>query len=65
MPHQTDERYLRLPAVLERVPVSRTTLYRWIREDRFPPPYRIGPNTAAWAESEVLQALQELASEAA
>ncbi len=48
-------RLLRLPAVLSRVGVKRSTLYRWISDRRFPPPLRIGENTSAWVESEVDQ----------
>ena len=27
---------------------NRTTLYRWIKDGRFPKPIRIGPNSVAW-----------------
>lgn len=49
-----DDRYLTLPQVKERVPKGTTTIYRWIREGRFPRPYAIGPGSVAWLEREVI-----------
>ena len=36
--------------------LNRTTLRRWLSlpRDPFPAPIRLGPNTAAWPEDEVL-----------
>lgn len=47
------ERLLTMRQVQERVPKSRITIYRWIREGRFPGNYRIGPNSVVWRESEI------------
>lgn len=44
---------LRLPEVLKRVPVARSTLWSWIREGRFPKPIKLGPMTRAWRASDV------------
>jgi prophage regulatory protein len=49
----TSERMLRLPSVLERVGVSRSTLWSWVREKRFPPPVRLGLRAVAWRSTEV------------
>lgn len=32
---------------------SRSTLWRWCRDGRFPKPERIGPNSIAWRQSAV------------
>lgn len=48
-----DDRYLTLPQVKERVPKGTTTIYRWIRQGRFPRPYTIGPGSVAWLEREI------------
>jgi prophage regulatory protein len=53
------ERLLRLPRVLERVGVSRSTAWLWIRQGRFPKPVKIGPNISAWRESEIEQWIAE------
>lgn len=41
-------RFERLPAVLARVGVKRSTLYRWISDKKFPAPIHIGENSVAW-----------------
>jgi len=43
---------IRLPRVLERVGVSRASLYRMIKAEQFPQPIKIG-SMSAWPESEV------------
>lgn len=47
------DRFLTLPQVKERVPKGTTTIYRWIREGRFPRPHAIGPGSVAWLEREI------------
>ena len=39
------------------LPVSRATLWRMVREGRFPAPYKLGPNTTAWRCGEVRSSL--------
>ena len=48
------DRFLREPEVLRLVGISQMTLYRWERAGRFPMRYKLGPNSVAWKESEVL-----------
>jgi prophage regulatory protein len=48
-------RLCRLPDVLARVGVKRSTLYRWIAEKRFPGPVHAGDNVSAWLESDVTE----------
>jgi prophage regulatory protein len=31
-----------------RLPVSPATLWRWIKEGKFPQPFKLGPNTTVW-----------------
>ena len=40
-------------AVLARIGIGRTTLYRWIGESAFPRPVAVGPRAVRWLESEV------------
>lgn len=44
---------LRLPAVLSRVGVSRSTLYLWVSEGRFPASIPLGERSIGWLESDV------------
>jgi prophage regulatory protein len=47
------DRILRLPAVLERTGLSRSTLYRKIKAGTFPSQVAISLRCAGWRESEV------------
>ena len=53
MSKQTD-RLLRLPQVLELIPISRASWWRGVREGRFPAPVKLGPRTTAWRLSDVM-----------
>ena len=44
---------IRKPAVLERYPVSTTTLYKQINQGIFPPNVSMGGHSVAWIEFEV------------
>lgn len=46
--------YLRQPQVLTAVPVSDATLWRWIKQKKFPAPVKLGPGVTAWRADEVL-----------
>lgn len=48
-----EERILRLPDVLYRTGLSRTTLYRKIAEGTFPQQVRISQNGSGWRASAV------------
>lgn len=53
------DRILRLPAVLERTGLSRSTLYRKIQEGTFPKQIALGVRTAGWRESAVSTWIQD------
>lgn len=42
------EGFVRLPQVLAVVPVSRTTLWRWVKEGKFPASVKLTPEITAW-----------------
>lgn len=44
---------LRIHEVLQRLPISRTSLYDGIKVGLYPAPVRIGKRTVAWRESEI------------
>lgn len=52
-PGQSPESFLRLPQVLARVPVSKSTLWGWVRDGKFPKPVKLGPMTTAWHSKDV------------
>lgn len=55
--------FQRLPEVTTRYKTSRSTLYRWVKEGRFPKPVSLGPRLIAWRESD-LQAWEQSRKEA-
>lgn len=54
------DRILRNGQILEIAGVSNATLYRWIRDGRFPAPVRLGPNSVGWRESAIQEWLDGL-----
>jgi prophage regulatory protein len=47
------KRFLRLPQVLEVFPVSKSTLWKMIREGRFPRPVKLSARTSAWLQADI------------
>lgn len=47
------KKFLRLPAVIERVGLKRTTIYERMKAGTFPSPVQIGARAVAWKESEI------------
>ena len=50
---ENHESFLRLPAVLKRTSLSRTTLYRKMDQGTFPRQVKIGKRCAAWRQSDI------------
>ena len=50
---QPYSRILRLPEVMERVGLSRASVYTYIAAGNFPKQMSLGPNTVGWLESEI------------
>ncbi|MBN1567413.1 MAG: AlpA family phage regulatory protein [Acidobacteria bacterium] len=46
-------RYIRFRDLRQRVPLSRSTIWRMMRENRFPQSKRIGKVAMAWLEDEI------------
>ena len=54
------DQLLRLPEVLRRYPVSRTSWYEGVRMRLYPAPMRLGKRTVAWRESEIIAMIAKL-----
>ena len=54
-----EQKILRLPAVLARVPVSKSKLYKLMNEGAFPRPVRLG-GVAVWRADDVDEWLKSL-----
>jgi prophage regulatory protein len=53
MPHPQSDFLIRLPFVRTRVGLSRSTIYRLLKDGAFPAPVRIGSRSVAWKSSEI------------
>ncbi len=49
--HTPSPKMLRLPAVLARTGLSRTTIYRRVRAGTFPAPHDLGNGMIGWTDS--------------
>ena len=52
--------FLRLPQVLQIIPVGKSTWWAGIKSGRFPKGVKLGPRTTAWRVEDIRQLLQEL-----
>ncbi|MEI6641970.1 MAG: AlpA family transcriptional regulator [Novosphingobium sp.] len=55
-------RLLRLPEVIGRVGMSRSTIYQRMSEGRFPKSRSLGPKCAVWIEAEIDDWVSQVAS---
>jgi len=55
-------KFIKMPDVLERTGMSRSTLYRGVDENTFPQPVKVG-RAAFWIEAEVESWLQDRIAE--
>ena len=46
-------RFVRLPEVMARTGLSRSTIHVWVAEGRFPKPVPLGARSVGWIESEL------------
>ncbi len=53
MAETTADRFLGFPQLQDRIPLSRTTIWRREREGTFPRSVRISPGRRAWREREI------------
>jgi len=52
-------RFIRFKELRQRVPLGRTTIWKMMREGRFPQSRRIGKMATAWLENEVEDWIKE------
>ena len=51
--------FIRLPAVLQKVGMSKSHIYDLITQDKFPKPVKVSPRISCWVAAEVDQWVQE------
>ncbi len=60
-PTTTTEKLIRLPGVLDRVPMSRSGWLQGVKDGRYPAPVRLSPRRVAWRESDINEFINGLA----
>ena len=58
------DRILRLPAVMERTGLCRSSIYEYIAAGDFPPQVKLGPRAVGWRERDVIDWIEKRASHA-
>ncbi len=57
-----EEELWRLPQVLKKVPVGKSTWWAGVASGRFPCAYKLGPKTTVWKKSDIETLIANLAS---
>ena len=60
MDTRSTPRLLRLPQVLDTIPVARSSWWAGVKSGRYPKPVRLGPRTVAWRESDIRALVESL-----
>ena len=56
------DRILRLPEVIEKTGISRSSIYKQMQLGLFPKQLRLGERMVGWSEAEIEKHLEELSS---
>ena len=56
--------FLRLPQVLNFVPISKSAWWEGCKSGRFPKPVKLGPRTTAWKAEDIVALVKQLGGEA-
>jgi len=59
---EAPERLIKLSEVMRRVGIGKTMIYKKIKEETFPRPYKISPFAARWSEREIVAWIAEFKS---
>ena len=54
--------FLRLPQVLQIIPIGKSSWWDGVKSGRYPKPYKIGPRTTAWLCSDIVELVETLST---
>lgn len=60
MSNLENESLLRLPQVLEIIPVSKSAWWQGCKDGRYPKPVKLGPRTTVWKASDIAAFMRQL-----
>ena len=62
-PQLPETGFVRLPQILEIIPVGKSTWWAGVASGRFPSPVKLGPRTSAWRVEEIRALLNSFEKE--
>lgn len=54
--------FMRLPQILQLIPVSKSTWWQGCKDGRFPKPVKLGPKTTAWRVEDIAALIERIGS---
>ena len=45
--------FLRITSVMEMTGIAKSTIWLWVKEDKFPKPVKLSPRITVWEESKI------------
>lgn len=63
MSNMENESFLRLPQVLNIIPISKSAWWQGCKEGRYPKPIKLGPRTTAWRASDIVALMRQLSQQ--
>lgn len=60
MSNLENESLLRLPQVLNIIPISKSAWWQGCKEGRYPKPIKLGPRTTVWKASDIAAFMRQL-----
>jgi prophage regulatory protein len=61
----TQSAFLRLPQILQLIPIGRSTWWQWVAIGKAPKGTKLGAKTTAWKTSDIQKLLDDLSKEGA
>ena len=55
--------FMRLPQILQLIPISKSAWWQGCREGRFPKPVKLGPKTTAWRVEDITSLIERIGSQ--
>lgn len=59
----TEESFLRLPQVLELIPVCKSAWWQGCKDGRYPQPIKLGPRTTVWRSADIFALVRTLSGQ--
>ena len=65
MSNMENESLLRLPQVLNIIPISKSAWWQGCKDGRYPKPVKLGPRTTVWKSSDIAAFMRQLSQQPA